>query len=112
MLNSDPRYNQFRPTLFTRSYGMLWRKASAPTRSSASDELCMSGRTLQRRREEEATSFIELLDDTRHEFAEQHLGLRRLLIPATLWFDQSPAQYRSLLRRDKGPEDGAALGGS
>lgn len=35
-------------------------------------ELCMSERTLQRRRGKD--SFIQLLDDTRHELADQYLG--------------------------------------
>ena len=34
----------------------------------------MSERTLQRRLEAEATSFVQLLDDTRRELAEQYLG--------------------------------------
>jgi len=45
-----------------------------PRRDEAASELGMSERTLQRRLEGEATSFIKLLDDTRRELAEQYLG--------------------------------------
>src|ERR1700694_3886511 len=45
-----------------------------PRRDQIAGELCMSERTLQRRLEEEATSFLQLLDDTRRELAEQYLS--------------------------------------
>ncbi|MCA6117357.1 helix-turn-helix transcriptional regulator [Bradyrhizobium sp. WSM 1738] len=44
-----------------------------PKRDEVAGELCMSERTLQRRLEEE-TSFLQLLDDTRRELADQYLG--------------------------------------
>jgi AraC-like DNA-binding protein len=47
-----------------------------PKRDEIAGELCMSERTLQRRLEEEGTSFIQLMDDTRRELAEQYLGRR------------------------------------
>jgi AraC-like DNA-binding protein len=76
----------------------------------------MSERTLQRRLEEEETSFHQLLDDTRRELAEQHLGKLQLsLVQAAYllgfadqrsffracrrWFGQGPGQYRSTLLR-------------
>lgn len=83
-------------------------------RDEVAGELCMSERTLQRRLEEEATSFIQLLDDTRRELAEQYLGRLHLSLAQAAyllgfadqssffracrrWFDLSPGQYRSRL---------------
>ena len=45
-----------------------------PRRDEVACKLCMSERTLQRRLEEEDTSFVQLLDGTRRELAEQYLG--------------------------------------
>jgi AraC-like DNA-binding protein len=94
-----------------------------PRRDEVAGELCMSERTLQRRLEEEATSFIELLDDTRRELAEQYLGRLHLSLGQAAyllgfadqssffracrrWFDLSPGQYRSQLYKDKGRTGG------
>src|SRR5262249_46842097 len=49
-----------------------------PRRDEVASELCMSERTLQRRLEEESTSFVGLLGDTRREAAEPDLGLMTL----------------------------------
>ena len=85
-----------------------------PRRDEIAAELCMSERTLQRRLEEEATSFVQLLDDTRRELAEQYLGRLHLTLAQAAymlgfadqssffracrrWFDLSPGQYRSQL---------------
>ncbi|MGP0094066.1 MAG: AraC family transcriptional regulator [Xanthobacteraceae bacterium] len=85
-----------------------------PRRDQVAGELCMSERTLQRRLEEEATSFIQLLDDTRRELAAQYLGRLHLSLAQAAymlgfadqssffraskrWFDLSPGQYRSQL---------------
>jgi AraC-like DNA-binding protein len=81
-------------------------------REQVARELCMSERTLQRRLENEATSFIQLLDETRRELAEQYLD--RLHLPLAQaayllgfadqssffrackrWFDLTPGQYRN-----------------
>ena len=87
-----------------------------PRRDQIAGELCMSERTLQRRLEEEATSFLQLLDDTRRELAEQYLGRLHLSLAQAAyllgfadqssffracrrWFDLSPGQYRSQLHR-------------
>jgi AraC-like DNA-binding protein len=87
-----------------------------PRRDKVAGELCMSERTLQRRLEEEATSFLQLLDDTRRELAEQYLGRLHLSLAQAAyllgfadqssffracrrWFDLSPGQYRSQLQR-------------
>jgi AraC-like DNA-binding protein len=87
-----------------------------PRRDEVAGELCMSERTLQRRLEEEATSFIQLLDGTRRELAEQYLGRLHLSLAQAAyllgfadqssffrackrWFDRSPGQYRNQLLR-------------
>jgi AraC-like DNA-binding protein len=87
-----------------------------PRRDEVAGELCMSERTLQRRLEAEATSFIALLDGTRRELAEQYLGRLQLSLAQAAyllgfadqssffrackrWFDLSPGQYRSQLVR-------------
>ena len=87
-----------------------------PRRDEVASELHMSERTLQRRLEEEATSFVQLLDDTRRELAEQYLGRLHLSLAQAAyllgfadqssffrackrWFDLSPGQYRSQLLR-------------
>jgi AraC-like DNA-binding protein len=87
-----------------------------PRRDEVAGELCMSERTLQRRLEEEATSFIQLLDDTRRELANQYLGRLHLSLAQAAyllgfadqssffracrrWFRLSPGQYRSQLQQ-------------
>ena len=76
--------------------------------------LFRSQRTLQRRLQEEGTSFQTLLDDTRRELAEQYLaqpGMSLLEIAYLLgfadpsnffrafrrWFDATPGEYRARL---------------
>jgi AraC-like DNA-binding protein len=85
-----------------------------PRRDQVAGELCMSERTLQRRLEEEETSFVQLLDDTRRELADQYLGRLHLSLGQAAyllgfadqssffracrrWFNLSPGQYRSQL---------------
>ena len=87
-----------------------------PRRDKVAGELCMSERTLQRRLETETTSFVQLLDDTRRELADQYLGrLNMSLAQAAYmlgfadqrsffrackrWFNVSPGQYRDQLFR-------------
>jgi AraC-like DNA-binding protein len=94
-----------------------------PRRDQVACELCMSERTLQRRLEEEATSFLQLLDDTRRELAEQYLGRLHLSLAQAAyllgfadqssffrackrWFDLSPGQYRSQLLRHSAERPG------
>jgi len=77
-------------------------------------ELHVSERTLQRRLEEKKTTFVELLDSTRREFADERLGrLPMSLAQAAYlvgfadqssffhacrrWFKPSPRQYRDQL---------------
>jgi AraC-like DNA-binding protein len=85
-----------------------------PKRDEVAGELCMSERTLQRRLEEEETSFLQLLDDTRRELADQYLGRLHLSLGQAAyllgfsdqssffracrrWFNLSPGQYRHQL---------------
>jgi len=85
-----------------------------PRRDEVAVELCMSERTLQRRLEEEKTSFVQLLDDTRRELADQYLGRLHLSLAQAAyllgfadqssffracrrWFKVSPGQYRNQL---------------
>ena len=85
-----------------------------PRRDAIARELCLSERTLQRRLEAEATSFAELLDDTRRELAEQYLSQLHLSLAQAAyllgfvdqssffrackrWFELSPGQYRNQL---------------
>jgi AraC-like DNA-binding protein len=87
-----------------------------PRRDEIASELHLSERTLQRRLQEEATSFVQLLDETRRELAEQHLGRLQLSLAQAAyllgfadqrsffrackrWFKVSPGQYRSRLHR-------------
>jgi AraC-like DNA-binding protein len=86
-----------------------------PRRDQIADELHMSERTLQRRLEEEETSFVQLLDDTRRGLAAEYLGRLHLSLAQAAyllgfadqssffrackrWFEVSPGQYRSQLR--------------
>jgi AraC-like DNA-binding protein len=85
-----------------------------PRRDQVAGDLGMSERTLQRRLEAEATSFIELLDGTRRELADQYLGRLHLTLAQAAyllgfadqssffrvrkcWFALSPGQYRNQL---------------
>jgi AraC-like DNA-binding protein len=87
-----------------------------PRRTEIASALEMSGRTLQRHLEAEGTSFERLLDDTRHELAQQYLGQTYVsLADATYllgfrsqssffraskrWFGTSPRHYRIRLMR-------------
>jgi AraC-like DNA-binding protein len=85
-----------------------------PRRDKIAGELRMSERTLQRRLEEEKTSFVDLVDRTRRELAGQYLGRLHLSLAQAAyllgysdqssffrackrWFEVSPGQYRSQL---------------
>jgi len=85
-----------------------------PRRDQIASALRMSERTMQRRLEEERTSFVQLLDDTRRELAEQYLSRLNLSLAQAAyllgfsdqssffracrrWFKLSPGQYRGQL---------------
>jgi AraC-like DNA-binding protein len=87
-----------------------------PRRDEVAGELRMSERTLQRRLETEATSYVALLDNTRRELAEQYLGRLNLSLAQAAymlgfadqrsffrackrWFKLSPGQYRNQVYR-------------
>jgi AraC-like DNA-binding protein len=87
-----------------------------PRREQVAEELCMSERTLQRRLGEESTSYVQLLDGTRRELAEQYLGGLNLSLAQAAyllgfadqssffrackrWFEKSPGEYRSQLQQ-------------
>lgn len=82
-----------------------------PLRGDIAKTLCMSERTLQRRLQEEGTSFLHLVDDIRREFAQQYLRRHSLTLGQAAyllgfadqstffrackrWFDVSPGEYR------------------
>lgn len=85
-----------------------------PKREVVASTLHLSQRTLQRRLQEEGTSFQQLLDDTRRELAEQYLAQPNLTLleiayllgfadPSNFfrafrrWFDATPGEYRARL---------------
>jgi AraC-like DNA-binding protein len=82
-----------------------------PKREAVAQSLHLSQRTLQRRLQEEGTSFQTLLDDTRRELAEQYLAQPQMTLleiayllgfadPSNFfrafrrWFDETPGEYR------------------
>lgn len=85
-----------------------------PKREVVASTLHLSQRTLQRRLQEEGTSFQQLLDDTRRELAGQYLAQPNLTLleiayllgfadPSNFfrafrrWFDATPGEYRARL---------------
>ncbi|WP_072430240.1 MULTISPECIES: AraC family transcriptional regulator [unclassified Pseudomonas] len=83
-----------------------------PKRDVVAQALHLSQRTLQRRLQEEGTSFQHLLDDTRRELAEQYLTQPDMTLleiayllgfadPSNFfrafrrWFDTTPGEYRA-----------------
>ncbi|WP_176511326.1 AraC family transcriptional regulator [Pseudomonas faucium] len=85
-----------------------------PKRETLAQALHLSQRTLQRRLQEEGTSFQALLDDTRRELAEQYLAQPGMTLLETAyllgfadpsnfyrafrrWFDVTPSEYRARL---------------
>ena len=89
-----------------------------PKRGEIAKALYMSERTLQRRLQDEGTSFHQILDNTRRELAQQHLRRRKVSLaqPAYLlgfadqsnfhrackrWFESSPGRYRAGAETDR-----------
>lgn len=85
-----------------------------PKRETVAQALLLSERTLQRRLQDEGTSYQHLLDDTRRELAGQYLGQANLTLleisyllgfsdPSNFfrafrrWFDSTPGEYRARL---------------
>jgi len=86
-----------------------------PMRGDIASALCMSERTLQRRLQEEGTSFHQIVDDTRRELAQRYLGQHHIALSQAAfllgfteqstfsrackrWFDLTPSQYRARLK--------------
>lgn len=72
-----------------------------PRREVVAQALCLSERTLQRRLQEEGSSFQQLLDDTRRDLAVQHLAqpdLAPLEIAYLLGFADPSNFYRAFKR--------------
>ncbi len=97
-----------------------------PKREMVAQALHLSQRTLQRRLQEEGTSFQALLDDTRRELAEQYLSQPGMTLLETAyllgfadpsnffrafrrWFDLTPGEYRArrhgLTQTDAEPDE-------
>jgi AraC-like DNA-binding protein len=85
-----------------------------PKREVVAQTMHLSQRTLQRRLQEEGTTFQTLLDDTRRELAEQYLAQPQMTLleiayllgfadPSNFfrafrrWFDETPGEYRARL---------------
>ncbi len=83
-----------------------------PKREAVAQALLLSERTLQRRLQDEGTSYQHLLDDTRRELASQYLGQANLTLleisyllgfsdPSNFfrafrrWFNTTPGEYRT-----------------
>ncbi|HEX2530260.1 MAG TPA: AraC family transcriptional regulator [Burkholderiaceae bacterium] len=83
-----------------------------PLRADIAKSLYLSERTLQRRLQEEGTSFNQLVDDIRHELARDHLGQHNVTLSQIAyllgfadqstffrackrWFGMSPGEYRA-----------------
>ena len=83
-----------------------------PLRSTIAAEMKMSDHTFQRRLAGEATSFTDLVDETRREVAQHHLVNGRLSFgeiayllgysdqstffrASNRWFGKSPGEYRA-----------------
>lgn len=105
------RFEQTRVTHQARQVLCRLLPQGEPKRQTVASELRMSTRTLQRRLQEEHTSFQQLLDETRRELAIQLLRQRRLTLlevayllgfadPSNFfrafkrWFGMPPGQYR------------------
>jgi AraC-like DNA-binding protein len=90
-----------------------------PLRGEIAKALHMSERTLQRRLQEEGTSYNQLVDDIRQEFARNYLGQPNVTLGQAAyllgfadqstffrackrWFDMSPGEYRARLAREHG----------
>lgn len=105
------RFEQTRVTHQARQVLCRLLPQGEPKRQAVASALRMSTRTLQRRLQDENTSFQQLLDETRRELAMQFLRQRRLTLleiayllgfadPSNFfrafkrWFGMPPGQYR------------------
>ncbi|WP_439888913.1 AraC family transcriptional regulator [Pseudomonas sp. MBLB4123] len=108
------RFSESRVTHLARQVLCRQLPQGEPKREAVAQALHLSQRTLQRRLQEEGTSFQQLLDDTRRELAEQYLGQPNLTLleiayllgfadPSNFfrafrrWFARTPGEYRARL---------------
>lgn len=108
------RFSESRVTHLARQVLCRLLPQGEPKREAVAQALHLSQRTLQRRLQEEGSSFQQLLDDTRRELAEQYLGQPNLTLlevayllgfadPSNFfrafrrWFDMTPGEYRARL---------------
>jgi AraC-like DNA-binding protein len=115
------RFEQTRVTHQARQVLCRLLPQGEPKRQAVASALSMSTRTLQRRLQEEQTSFQQLLDETRQALAMQLLRQRRLTLlevayllgfadPSNFfrafkrWFGMPPGQYREQHLDRKTPE--------
>jgi AraC-like DNA-binding protein len=108
------RFSESRVTHQVRQVLCRLLPQGEPKREAVAQALLLSERTLQRRLQEEGTSYQQLLDDTRRELAEQYLAQPNLTLleiayllgfadPSNFfrafrrWFDATPGEYRARL---------------
>lgn len=108
------RFAESRVTHLARQVLCRLLPQGEPKRETVAQALHLSQRTLQRRLQEEGTSFQQLLDDTRRELAEQYLAQPNLTLLETAyllgfadpsnffrafrrWFAATPGEYRARL---------------
>lgn len=106
------RFSGSRVTHQTRQVLCRLLPQGEPKREVVAQTLHMSQRTLQRRLQEEGTSFQQLLDDTRKELSQQYLAQPNLTLlevsyllgfadPSNFfrafrrWFEVTPSEYRA-----------------
>ncbi|MEN5152529.1 AraC family transcriptional regulator [Pseudomonas orientalis] len=110
------RFSESRVTHKARQVLCRLLPQGEPKREVVAQTLHLSQRTLQRRLQEEGTSFQALLDDTRRELAEQYLAQPSMTLleiayllgfadPSNFfrafrrWFDATPGEYRARLQQ-------------
>lgn len=108
------RFSESRVTHLARQVLCRLLPQGEPRREAVAQALHLSQRTLQRRLQEEGSSFQQLLDDTRRALAEQYLAQPNLTLlevayllgfadPSNFfrafrrWFDSTPGEYRARL---------------
>ncbi|WP_397449218.1 AraC family transcriptional regulator [Pseudomonas sp. NA-150] len=106
------RFSESRVTHQARQVLCRLLPQGEPKREMVAQTLHLSQRTLQRRLQDEGTSFQTLLDDTRRELAEQYLAQPQMSLleiayllgfadPSNFfrafrrWFDETPGEYRA-----------------
>jgi AraC-like DNA-binding protein len=106
------RFSESRVTHQARQVLCRLLPQGEPKREMVAQTLHLSQRTLQRRLQDEGTSFQTLLDDTRRELAEQYLAQPQMTLleiayllgfadPSNFfrafrrWFDETPGEYRA-----------------